>query len=468
MSGPSPDPGSFRDPTSRVLLDGDRVLRVLDAEADGDIEALEATQFFGRAIADGRIVGTRRCDDVPDLGAADRWAACLEHDRIPFLSFPYEWTFSMLQDAALLQLDLLADALDEGLITKDASAYNVQFLGSTPTFIDVGSFERQRPGEPWYGYRQFCQHFLYPLMLEAYRDVPFQPWLRGSIDGITPTECRSALSRRDYLHRGVLTNVWLHARAEGALADTRRDVKDDLRKAGFRTELIKANVRKLAKLVRRLRWKRGASTWSAYGERAHYTDADLGAKEAFVREALADRQRGLVWDLGANDGRFSRIAAETADCVVAADADPLVVDMLYRDLRESGERRILPLLMDLADPSPARGWRSVERPGFLDRGPADAVLALALVHHLAITDNVPLDEVVAFFAQVTGEVLVVEFPTVDDPMVQRLLAAKREGLHADYRLEVFEELLEARFEVVRRQPLAEGTRTLFQACPCRA
>lgn len=456
-----PDPGSFRDPTSRVYLDGDRVIRGLSDDAAAELRRITAMPWYERAVEGGAIIGSAWLDRQPSIEGAS-WSAYVEHERIPFISYPYEWSFEMLRDAAKLQIELLRVGIDEGVMSKDASPYNVQFVGARPVFIDVGSFELQREGEPWYGYRQFCQLFLYPLMFQAYKDLSYHPWLRGAIDGITPGEARRVLSGRKRGRRGVLTHVELHARAQDRFADTDQDVKRDLKQAGFQQALIKANLDKLAALLDRLEWRRSGSEWSSYSERSHYAAPELEHKAAFVRDVVsaAAGRRSLVWDVGCNDGYFSRIAAEHADCVVALDADHLVVDQLYRSLRREGERRILPLFMNLADPSPGIGWRGRERLPFHERGTPDLVLALAVVHHLSITNNVPLPDLVDFFADVTAE-LVVEFPTPDDPMVQRLLRNKREGIHGDYALEPFEASLARRFDVRRRDELEGGTRVLY-------
>lgn len=460
------DPGSFRDPMSRVLVRGDDILRALGTEAVADWDALAASSFFPAAVAAGRIVGTERVpdDEVAALGLADDWAAVLRHDRVPMRSYPYEWSFEMLKDAAKLQLDLTAAALDDGMITKDASSYNIQFVGAQPTFIDIGSFERIRKGEPWYGYRQFCQLFLYPLMLQAYRDIPFQPWMRGSIDGITPEECRNALSVRDRFRRGAFSTVLVHARADRKLADSDRDVKDEMGRAGMGPALIAAMVGKLRKTVDRLTWSKSSTTWSDYSDRAHYTDADLQLKSEFVAKVAAAAPRSLVWDVGANDGHFSRIAADHSSYVVAFDVDPLVVDRTYKTLREEGEKRIQPMLMNLADPSPGLGWRGMERPTLLDRGRPDLVLCLAVIHHLAITNTVPLAEFVAWLAEVGSET-VVEFPTREDPMVKILLRNKRSGLFDGYNLAAFEAVFAQRFDIRTREELPSGTRVLFHATP---
>ncbi len=341
----------------------------------------------------------------------------------------------------------------------------MQFKGARPVFVDVGSFERIREGEPWVGYRQFCMLYLYPLVLQAVKGVPFQPWLRGSIDGITPTQMRGLLSFRDRFRKGMFSNVFLHAKLEARYADRPEQTKQEVKRL-FKKELFVANVRKMRKLVDSLTWDPPEGVWTAYGERNSYTDDDARRKDEFVREVAASREWNLVWDIGANNGRYSRIAAEGARTVLAIDADQGPVELLYRDLRGEGEERILPLAMNLADPSPGLGWRGLERKALPERGTPDLVLALALVHHVAISANVPVKEFVDWLASL-GAALVIEFPTREDPMVKKLLAPKREGLHPDYELGFFERTLKEAFEVERSERLESGTRVLYHARPKR-
>jgi ribosomal protein L11 methylase PrmA len=454
------EPGSFRDPDSRVFSVDGRILRLLSERGLAEWRVFSASPLFGELVDEGKLVGTREAEDVALPGAA----GVLEHDVVPFVSYPYEWSFGMLRDAALLQLELVRRAVEAGLMLKDATPYNVQFRGARPVFVDVGSFEPLREGEPWAGYRQFCMLFLYPLLLEAWKGVPFQPWLRGSIDGIMPQELRSLLSFRDRFRRGALTHVVLHARLERSYEERDADLKRELKAAGFRKELILANVRKLEKLVGGLTRHGGESAWSGYGPTTTYSDEDAERKARFVAEAVAAERPRAVWDLGANEGRHARIAAETAEHVVAVDADEVVVDRLYEALKAEGAGTILPLTMNLADPSPGLGWRGLERRPLSARGTPDLALCLALVHHLSISGNVPVAEVVEWLRSL-GASVVVEFPTPDDPMVARLLRRKREHDHPDYRRDWFERCLGERFDVARTEELASGSRILYLARP---
>jgi SAM-dependent methyltransferase len=463
---PNVDPGSFRDPDSRVFLSEGRVFRLLSERGLADWRALATSPLLAELLQEGKLVATREIEDPPPLpdGLYGGAAGVLEHDLVPFVSYPYEWTFSMLRDAALLQLELVGRAIDSGMMLKDSTPYNIQFVGSHPVFVDVGSFEPLREGEPWAGYRQFCMLFLYPLLLQAWKDIPFQPWLRGSIAGISPTECRNVLSGRDLLRRGAMIHVALHSRLERRYEDSDLDVKKELRASGFHRELILANVRKLEKLVSRLEWKAGSSEWSSYELTTTYSSDEAERKAAFVREAVEADQPRLVWDLGCNEGQHARIAASVADYVLALDLDALVVDRLYRALVEEGAKKILPMTMNLVDPSPALGWRGLERKSLPERGAPDLALCLALIHHVSITGNVPITQFLDWLLGL-GTAVVIEFPTPEDPMVRRLLMRKRSNDHPDYRRDWFEQSLEERFEIVRSQELSSGERLIYHARP---
>lgn len=460
---PTYEAGSFRDPDSAVFTADGRVLRGLSERATADWERLQAAPFFRRLVDAGQIVGTTVHDgEAPPSPRGTAWATVLEHERIPVVSYPYEWPFAMLREAAKLQLDVLAAALDDGFSLKDGTAYNVQFVGTRPTFIDIGSFEEA--AGPWPGYRQFCQTMLFPLLIQAHLGVPFQPLLRGSVDGLSASDVAGMFSGLRRFRKGVFRNVKLHSALERRVTTASEQTKRELASSGFNVELAKATVRNLRKLVAGLDVARRGSTWSDYRDTCSYSDADAEAKRAFVRAALAGGELSTVLDLGANDGEYSLLAAEHADHVVAVDGDEMVIDQLYRRLRAEGDERVLPLVMNLVDPSGGIGWRNRERAPFAERIRPDAVLALALVHHLAIAANVPLPEVVSWLRSFGGR-LVVEFVHVDDPMVQRLLANKPAGLFDDYQREPFEALLAEQFAVHEQVTLPGGTRTLYLADP---
>lgn len=450
------EPGSFRDRRARVFYRNGEVLRGIDAQAYRDWQAVRESGVVDRCVGSGWMVATEEVAEP-----TDSWAAILRHERVPFVSYPYEWCFDMLRDAALLQLDVLLAALEADCTVQDASPFNVQWKGVAPVFIDVASLKPLPPGEPWVGYRQFCQLFLYPLLLRAYRGVSFQPWLRGRLDGLRPDECWRLMSTRDLLRPGVFTHVFLHARAQARLGATQRDVRDDLRRAGFDKRLIQHNVRRMRRLVSDLTTEAGSSEWSDYAAQHTYGAVDEATKADFVRTVAMQKPRSLVWDLGCNTGVHARLVAPHAGSVVAIDRDELTVARLYVSLRAEGVDNVLPLVADLTDPPPPLGWRGRERKSLAERGRPDLVLCLALLHHAVIGGNVPLPEFVAWLGELGGE-LVIEFVTRDDPMVQRLLR-NRVDQYSDYTLESFEACLRRHFEVLRCQPLCEGRRLLYHA-----
>ncbi|MFN8141590.1 MAG: hypothetical protein U0R29_04540 [Solirubrobacterales bacterium] len=463
------EPGSFRDRDSRVVVSDDAIYRALSPEGAEDWEAFSGSPLLEQLTAAGKVIGTREVDpsvlgesqDLLPTGITK----VLEHDRVPFVSYPYEWTFSMLQDAAKLQLELGAAAIDSGLDLKDATPYNVQFIGSQPTFIDIGSFEKITEGEPWIAYRQFCMLYLYPLLFQAHKDIPFHPWMRGSIDGIQPIDAIKVFSLRDRLRRGVFLHTSLHARLDRrANKSGPGSAEENKTNRQVKPGQIKAQLESMNRLVSKLKWKAGETSWSGYRQSNTYSDEDDRRKQAFVGEVAAQLKPGLTWDMGCNDGAYSRIAAESSERVVAFDFDHATVEALYRSLREEGNTKILPLVSNLADPSPALGWRGLERKTLADRGAPDLMLALALIHHVSISANIPIADFLQW-ARDLETTLLVEFPKRTDPMVRALLANKHEGANPDYEEGNFERELEKRFEVERREELPSGDRILYLARP---
>jgi hypothetical protein len=374
------------------------------------------------------------------------------------VSYPYEWTFGELQDAALLTLDVQLTALEAGWTLRDATAYNVQFRDGRPILIDSLSFAPQEEGAPWIAYRQFCEHFLAPLALMARRDVRLIRLLRADPDGIPLDLASTLLPWRTRLNLGLLSHLHLHARAQNRYAadddaaSTARGVRID------RPRLV-GLVRNLRGTVAGLHWKPAGTEWSDYADHTSYGDAATASKVAIVRELLATTGARTVWDLGANTGRYSRVATEGGRRVLAFDIDPAAAERNYRQIREEGRTDILPLVMDLANPSPGVGWASSERQSLVTRADADAVLGLALIHHLAISRNVPLWMLLDLFATL-AEWAVVEFVPKDDPMVRHLLAT-REDVFPDYTLDGFRAAAMGAFTIVAERQIEESPRVLF-------
>ena len=384
--------------------------------------------------------------------------AVIAPERIDFVSYPYEWAFGELKDAALLTLDAELDALADGWTLRDASAFNVQFRDGRPVLIDSLSFEPHEEGVPWVAYRQFCEHFLAPLALMARVDVRFGNLLRTEIDGIPLDLAARLLPSRTRLNFGLLSHVHLHARSQRRHAGN-EDEGEAARGARIARSRLIGLIGNLRSTVKGLDWTPAGTEWSDYADHTSYGDAATASKaglvEAFVREVPGAR----AWDLGANTGRYSRIAADAGKRVLAFDIDPAAAEQHYRALKGEGRTDILPLVQDVANPSPGLGWAGRERRSLLERADPDVILALALVHHLAISRNVPLPMLLGLFADLAPWA-VVEFVPREDPMVRRLLAARRD-VFDDYTIDGFRAAAAGRFEVVREEPIAESPRTLF-------
>ncbi len=450
----SADPGSFRDPASRIYIDGNRVIRALDTRGLEAWKNLSTSSFHHRAVAEGILITSEELDESP-VGAAGG----LEHPRLPFISYPYEWTFSMLKDAALLQLRLLEMALTDGMTIKDATPFNIQFVSGKPMFIDVGSFEAYRPGEPWIGYRQFTRQFLFPLMLRAWIGVPFQPWLRGDMEGPTAQEMKQLLSATRRLKPSAWMHVSLQARMEDRMSGTA--VRKDLSDAGFTADLILANVRRLAKLVTSLDWQPEETEWVDYQSCTH-VGRDREKKAEFLKGAIGRTRPSRVLDLGANDCFFSEIAAESGAHVIAVDGDESVLESVYQ--RSSG-KDISIVVSDLSNPTPSQGWAGIERPSLQKRANPDLVIAYGLIHHLIYTANIPAVAVLDWLRGFDCDV-VVEFVSPDDEMVRKLTANKLEGeLHIGRTEAEFRFLVDDRFNITSEHSLQSGTRILFELTP---
>lgn len=452
-------PGSFRDPAGHVFEADGRLLRTITPGHAATWDAVVASGLLDALVAEGLLVAHEELDPAT---APEPAHALLAPERLPFVSHPYEWAPAQLRAAALLTLRVAEVALDHGMVLRDASAYNIQFRGTEPVFIDTLSFAPRTEGEPWAAYGQFCRHLLAPLALQVLVDPRLVDLLRTNIDGVPLDLASSLLPWSTRLRPGLLTHIHAHASASAkGQADADADDGGERRGARFSDMALRGLLDSLRTLVTKLEWNRGRTTWGDYyAEADHYTDAAMDDKLAVVGDLVDRVQPETVWDLGANTGRFSRLAAERGATTIALDIDHGAVEAGFRALREDPPPAgsVLPLRYDLANPSPGIGWAGRERQDLRTRGPADLLLALALVHHLAIGNNVPLEMIADHLAEL-GRHAVVEWVPKDDPKV-RVLLATREDVFDTYTDEGFRTAFGRRFEFVDEHAVTDTGRVL--------
>jgi hypothetical protein len=379
----------------------------------------------------------------------------LQPELVPFISYPYEWSFSQLKDAALATLSIQRLALKAGMSLKDASAYNIQFVRGKATLIDTLSFEIYKEGQPWVAYRQFCQHFLAPLAIMALKDVRLNQLLRVYIDGLPLDLASELLPLKTRLNFGLLTHIHLHASAQKKYAGA--GVKS--RGGGISKQAMTGLIDHLEATIKKLSWTPHGTEWGNYYDITNYSDAAFEHKKGLIREWANLVKPALIWDMGANNGVFSREVSTTGSYIVSFDIDPAAVEQNHLQMKSEKAENILPLLLDLANPSPAIGWANRERESFGMRGPADMILALAVIHHLAISNNVPLPQLAEFFANM-GRWLVIEFVPKSDSQVEKLLAS-REDIFPNYTREGFEFAFKERFIVHQMVNVRESERVLY-------
>ncbi len=452
------DPASFRDPSGFVFRRDGVLYRQVQPSAAADWEAFRSSGLYERLVAERMIV---EHEDVGlQLAPLPGAAAVIRPRVIEFISYPYEWAFSQLKEAALLTVELQSRALDAGMRLRDASAYNVQFDAGRPILIDSLSFEVAEPTEPWPAYRQFCEHFLAPLALMAYRDARCGLMLRDFIDGIPLDLAARLLPGRTRLNLGLSAHIHLHAGAQRRAAKEPPPAEGAERRQRRISETgQRALLDSLRRTVEGLRYE-PSSQWVDYATTTSYSESATASKGQIVREMLTQAGgAGTAWDVGANVGVYSAMAADAGYRVIAFDQDAASVEAHWRRVHGDGNPAILPLVLDLANPSPAVGWGLEERRSFLERGEPDVMLALALVHHLAIGNNVPLASVARLFARM-APLAIVEFVPKEDPMTRRLLAA-RPDIFEGYSIDGFRDAFAASFRTVREAPVADSPRTLF-------
>ena len=448
------NPASFRDPSGFVFHENGKVFRTISYTYKNDYDHLISSGLYGELVSKKMLVPHEEVEN-DKLADSDIYKI-IQPRKVSFISYPYEWCFSQLKDAALLTLAVQETAMRYGMSLKDASAYNVQFIDGKPVLIDTLSFELFDEHKPWIAYNQFCRHFAAPLALMAYRNVDLGKLLMVYLDGIPLDLASSLLSFKDKLHFWVLIHIVMHARAQAKFALKKSAIKENKNKLSINSH--KRLIDSLRSLISSLHLKERTSIWNEYYEENH-TDEYYTHKKELVTSFLDMAKPKNIWDLGANTGLFSRIAAERDIKVVSSDFDARSVEMNYQMMKRSNEKNILPLIVDLTNPSPAIGWGNSERESLLGRGPVDMVMALALVHHLAIGNNLPFSNIAELFSKVC-KWLIIEFVPKDDPKVKFLLRSRKD-IFLGYDEEEFETEFLKFFSIEQKNEINGSRRKLY-------
>jgi len=444
--------GSFRDPSGEVYQEDSRIFRFVNLCYKSHYEKFVASGLKQTLEEAGYLIPSW---EYPQ-NTSRAWKM-LQVTKVPFISYPYEWCYSQFRDAALLTLEIQRTAMKHGMTLKDASSFNIQFMNGKPVLIDLLSFEEYVPGKPWVAYRQFCKHFLGPLALMRYVDFRMVGLLRSHIDGIPIDLAARLLPLKACFSLGILWHLCLHAAVE-----RRASGKEGINKAKSATvsqESLESLVDTLSSTVRGLKSPVETTEWADYYEHTNYTEEDQKRKQQVVADVVKRLQPGLVYDLGANTGIMSRIAANDSALVLAADIDHQAVERHYAHCRAAQITNVLPLVFDLSNPSPAIGWDCCERMTLPERGRADLVMALALVHHLVVGNNLTFTMVAEYLAKM-GRYCLVEFIPTDDSQFQQL-ATLRTPQALRYSLDDFNNAFSALFELVDIYPLQDGKRSLY-------
>jgi len=445
--------GSFRDPSGFLFRQNGILYRQINKSYKEHYDFLMESGLYKELTDKHLLIPHKEASEIQAV--TDDCYKIIQPEEIRFISYPYGWCFSELKDAALTTLEIQKIALEHNMILKDASAYNIQFHQGKPILIDTLSFEKYEEGKPWIAYRQFCQHFLAPLSLMRYKDIRLNQLLKIYLDGIPLDLASKLLPKRTHLKFSLLTHIHLHAKTQDHYANKAVDLNKK-RISKFQLLALTDNIHSF---IKNLHLPQIKTEWGEYTDNTNYTDEAHEDKKKIIEKFISETNPKSVWDLGANTGIFSNISAQKGIFTVSFDIDPIAVEKNYLRCKETGEKNILPLISDLTNPAPSIGWENKERLSISERGPVDLIMALALIHHLAISNNTPLEKIAECFSKLSKN-LIIEWVPKEDSNAQRLLRT-REDIFKNYNQETFEKSFSKFFKIKERCEIKESKRVLY-------
>lgn len=445
---------SFRDPSGFLFLDKDILYRQINSSYKEEYDFFIDSGLYEKLI-DKKLLITH--EEIENSNISDDYDVykIIKPKKINFISYPYEWSFSELKQAALTTLEIQKISFEYNMTLKDASSYNIQFLDGKPIFIDTLSFEKYQEGQVWTPYRQFCQHFLAPLALMSHKDIRLGQLMRNYIDGIPLDLTSQLLGKGTRFSFSLLSHIHMHAKSQKHYEDKPITAKE--KKLGKNSFI--GLIESLNSGIKKLSWSPEGTEWADYYSETNYSESSFEQKKKIISSIIDKVDPKIVWDLGANTGIFSRISSEKDIETVSFDIDPAAVEKNYLQVFSSNEKNILPLVLDLTNPSPGLGWDNTERVSLIERGPVDMVFALALIHHLAISNNLPFYKIVKFFERICKH-LIIEFVPKTDSQVKRLLST-RNDIFNEYNIDNFENEFGSQFSIEEKIKLDDSERYLY-------
>ncbi len=440
--------GSFRDPSNFVYQEQNTILRKILPSGFSDYNLLIKSKLYDHLIEKKFLIPHEEKISTNEN-------IIIKPLNIPFISYPYEWCFSQLKDAALLTLTIQKVAMQHGMSLKDASAYNVQFLDGKPIFIDTMSFEKYNADSPWVAYQQFCQHFLAPLALMAYTNLSLNKLMLSYINGIPLQLAVNLLPFKSRFSIGLYLHLHLHEKIQRKTVSPNKKIN----KKNFSEKKLIALIEHLESTINTIQIKKKKTTWQNYYSENNYSSIAFEQKCIIVKKWLDEMQPNKLIDFGSNDGYFTRIATNKKIKCIAADFDPITIENCYLRSKIEKDEYILPLQLDLANPSPNIGWHNNERDSFIARAQTDCIMALALIHHLTITNNIPLSKSAEFFAELSDN-LIIEFIPKTDSMIKKMLQNRKDIFHI-YNKENFESIFSNKFFINKIERIHNSERTLY-------
>lgn len=461
------DTGSFRDPVGQVFKSqkDDFVVRGLNKEFFDLQLRLFSEKFFKDFISSSKVVNSRvlNTNEVPiDIG---EWHGFIRHELIENITYPYEWSFDQLKDAALLQLELTYKSIENNWIIKDATSYNIQFKNNKPIFIDTPSFVPYLEGDGWEAYRQFCMLFLYPLLLEGHLGIDFRPLLRSDLDGINPKLMSKIFSGKRIFKKGVISHITLPSLVESNILKKERDTNDVRDRKSIKQSKLRvlALIDSLIRLIKTINSPSNISEWGDYDHNNTYSHQDNELKKAFIHNVATKIQPRLMWDMGANTGLFSEHVQGLCRNIIAMDGDKNAVNQMYQRLSRNNVPNITPIVINLGNMSPNQGFAYKERHSLDARYRPDMIMCLALIHHIRLGANIPLRYFLEYLRSHSCDI-VIEFVNREDSMVKKLLANKKEQ-YLDYDIDSFKTEAKRFFDIVVSEKLKNGNREIFHLTP---